>query len=296
VELPPTVTLSLWLTLLGMFAAFILGGAGITVLYHVLVRQRDPARDAGIAAFAKRLGLSYSAVDPFDLLRLPFELIRTGGQAMILNVVSGEFRGMALTAFEYRRFSRERVGDKERPWAFSCVMAALPISASEVVIERQSADAFQLGRSISRAPQIQTESVEFDRAFAVHARDPRFALSLLDPAVMGWFLTSPGDWNFEFYGSRLLCYSPLREVGQVEALITTMRDLHDRIPAVARDFAASASTATDMLRRGSLAGEPRPRRSIRVSSILVWSGVLLFLAGLVAVALYVNWSAAKGAL
>lgn len=161
-----------------MFAAFIVGGAGITVLYHVLVRQRDPVRDAGIAAFARKLGLSYFAADPFDLLRLPFELIRTGGQAMILNVVSGEFRGMAITAFEYRRFSRERVGDKERPWAFSCVIAALPTSASEVVIERQSADAFQLGRSISRAPRIQTESVEFDRAFAVHARDPRFALSL----------------------------------------------------------------------------------------------------------------------
>lgn len=294
--IPPTVTPALVLTVLGMFAVFILGGAGITVLYHVLVRQRDTVRDAGIADLARRLGLSYSAADPFDLLRLPFELIRTGGQAMVLNVVSGEFRGMAITAFEYRRFSREKVGDKERPWAFSCVMAALPISASEVVIERQSPDAFQLGRSISRAPRIQTESVEFDRAFAVHARDPRFALSLLDPAVMGWFLTSPGNWNFEFYGSRLLCYSPLREVGQVEALLTTIHDLRDRIPTVVQDFAAARSTATDMLRRATLAGEPRPRRSIRVQSILVWSGVVLFLAGLVGVALYVNWSAAKGAL
>lgn len=113
---------------------------------------------------------------------------------------------------------------------------------------------------------------------------------------MGWFLTSPGDWNFEFYGSRLLCYSPLGEVGQVEALMATMRDLRDRIPVVARDFAASASTPTDTLRHGRLAGEPRPRPSIRMTSILVWSGVLLFLAGLVAVALYVNWVAAKGAL
>jgi hypothetical protein len=285
-----------WLTVLGMFAAFIVGGAGITVAYHLLVRQRDSVRDKGISDLARRLGLSYSAADPFDLLRLPFELIRTGGQAMILNVVFGELRGMPTTAFEYRRFSRERVGDKERPWAFSCVMAGLPISASELVIERQSADAFQLGRSISRAPRIQTESGEFDRAFAVHARDPRFALSLLDPAVMGWFLTSPGNWNFEFYGSRLLCYSPLLEVAQVETLMTAMRDLRDRIPVVVQDFAAAGSTATNALKRGRLAGEPRPRRSIRVSSILVWSGVLLFLAGLIAVALYVNWSAAKGAL
>jgi len=215
---------------------------------------------------------------------------------MIMNVVWGEFREMALTAFEYRRFSRETVNGRERPWAFSCVMATLPVSASEVVIERQATDAYQLGRSISRAPLIQTESVEFDRAFLVHARDERFALSLLDPAVMGWLLTSAGNWNFEFYGTRLLCHSPLREVAQVEALLMTMRDLHDRIPSVVRDFAAASAAGNESLQRGRIFSEPQPRRSIRVSSVLIASGVLLFLAGLVATALYVYWSAAKGAL
>jgi hypothetical protein len=273
-----------------------LGAIAITVFYNVFVRQRDPARDRGISDLARKLDLRYSSTDPFDLLRLPFELIRTGGQAMVLNVVWGELQGMPLTAFEYRKFSRETVNDRERPWAFSCVMGTLPVNASEVVIEREAPDAYRLGRSISRAPAVQTESVEFDRTFSIHARDERFALSLLDPAVMGWLLTTSGNWNFEFYGSRLLCYSPLREVAQVEALMMTMRDLRDRIPSVVRDFAPAAAIGSESLQRGWLAGQAQPRRSIRVSSIALAFGVLAFLAALVGVAYYVYWSAAKGAL
>jgi hypothetical protein len=245
---------------------------------------------------AVRLGLRYSAQDPLDLGRLRFELVRSGGPALIQNVVWGEYRQMPITAFEYRRMSRESVGGKERPWAFSCVMAALPISATEVVIERQAGDAYQLGRSIHRAPRIETESVEFDRAFAVHATDPRFALSLLDPGVMGWLLTSAGNWNFEFYGSRVLCYSPVREVAQVEALMMTMRDLRDRIPSGVLDLAAVGTIGSESLRSGRLSGEREPRRPIRVSSILVPSCAVLFILIVLAIVYYVYVSAAKGAL
>jgi hypothetical protein len=282
-----------WVIWAGQFVVVILGAAGITVLYHVLIRQRDPVRDKRMSDLAGRLGLRYSAKDSLDLGRLPFELVRSGGPALIQNVVWGEYRQMPITAFEYRRLSREQVGGKERPWAFSCVMTALPISASEVVIERQSADAYQLGRSISRAPLIQTESVEFDRAFAVHARDLRFALSLLDPGVMGWLLTSPGNWNFEFYGGRVLCYSPVQEIAQVEDLMKTMHDLRDRIPSVVRDFALASATHTESLRS---AGERQPPRPLRVSSILIVAGVLLFFVVVLAITYYLYWAAAKGAL
>lgn len=249
----------------------------IIVVGNVALRWRDRLRERSYGVLARRLGLRYSADDPFELDRLPFELLRTGGAAKVTNVAWGDVHGLPVTAFEYRRLSRETMDKGEIPWAFSCVMTTLAIVAPQLKIERQSEEAYQLGRAIGAAERVRTESNEFERAFQIRCDDRRFALALLDPAVMGWLLDTPGTWSFELFGNRMLCFSPLRPLAEWESLITSLRDLRDRIPSVVWSVASVSAPTEDSLRRGALPGDPPARRPVPIRYIVV-AGVILSIA------------------
>ena len=204
-----------------LFAAALFVGAIVAI---GLWRRRP--RQGAFAAEADRLGLRYSATDPFGLLDEPFALLRWSQRSygLLDNVLWGTWRGLQVRTFEFEYSEGE---DDRR--AFSCAMVAFPGGWPTLVIRPES-----LATRVAdvAAPDVAFESEAFDRAFSVRSQDRRFASALVDARLMAWLLSLEPRWGFEIDGPWILGYRERVQPWELEGVLQTLATFVDKIPRV----------------------------------------------------------------
>ena len=206
-----------------------------------LLRVR-PRRSA-FQTEARRLGLRFSAKDPFDMLDEPFALMRWSQRSYgkLDNVVWGTWHGLQVRAFEYE-FS---VSEDDRRM-LSCVMVAIPGGWPALVIRPES---FVTRVADVAAPDIAFESEAFNRAFAVRGDDRRFANAFVDARMMEWLLSLEPRWGFEIEGPWLLAYRDRVQPWELEGVLETIETLLDQVPrAVASMYPEAVPPRPDVVR------------------------------------------------
>jgi hypothetical protein len=214
------------LTVIGAGGIF----TGLVVALVVMIPLRR-LRTKRLPFIARRLGLEYSARDPFGMTvrSFPFSvLIRNAGESApsFLNVMWGTYGGWAVRVFDYLP------GGTPNLAALTCGVAEARFGGSPMRILRvaRSADDDDL--------RVQTEWGEFNREFRVLSRDRRWALAVLDARLMVWLLDhAPRDISFELQPGAVLCWRSAPGIGneQVEVLLA-LSSFMDRIPRVVRSL------------------------------------------------------------
>ena len=195
-------------------AELLVAGAACVAIALVLIpgslRQRA---EESLASVAARNGLRHSPIDPFGSTRVAFPLFRKGDGREVQDVVWRERPdGLATRAFDFSYFveTKDDFGRVHRSHThFTCVMAQVDGSWPEVSITREgfverALDLVGLG-------DIELESDEFNRRFALRSPDRRFAVTLVDARMIDFLLSTEARFAFFVKGRWVLLVSdPVR--------------------------------------------------------------------------------------
>jgi hypothetical protein len=187
----------------------------------------DHPRKNAVEAEARRLGLRYSAKDPFAILDHPFALFRRtrrryGG---VDNVMWGTWRGLEIRVFDYEYSINE---DDIR--YLSCVVAAIPGGWPPLVIQPETlvttiADHVALH-------DIDFELEAFNRKYEVRCEDRRFAGAFVDARMMEWLMSRAPLPGFEINGRWILAYRDQVRPWHIESVLELMHGFVQHIPRV----------------------------------------------------------------
>jgi hypothetical protein len=183
---------------------------------------------------AARHGLEYSQVDPFGCTRVAFPLFRKGDGRTAENVVwRDQGNGLPVRAFDFSYYTetRDQAGNAVRSHKrFSCVMAQLDGAWPEVSITREGL--FEKALGFVGFGDIELESDEFNRRFALRCPDRRFAVTLVDPRMIGFLLSTDAQFGFFVKGRWLLVVSDPVDPELVPALMGIADAFVAHIPRV----------------------------------------------------------------
>jgi len=149
----------------------------------------------------------------------------------VSHVLSGTWKGIDVTAFEYRYTSGANAQGQANVFAYTCAVTPVPSSWPDLVVEPERlptkiADALGLR-------DIDMELEAFNRAFEVRSTDPRFASAFLDARMMAWLMTAaPAGFGVEIVGGRLLGFVPEVYPWQTESLLVTVKAFLGQVPTV----------------------------------------------------------------
>lgn len=179
-------------------AALIVAGL---VAASIAARKRREA----LATLAARLGLAYSAEHNREIAgRFEFlDRLAQGSNRCAYNVLSGEYRGHAVTAFDYHyeTHSTDSKGNRHtHHHHFSFFILRLERAFPELTVSREG-----IFSKIAQAfgyDDIDFESHEFSRKFCVRSKDKKFAYDVCNARMLEYLLAND-DLNFEIENTAL---------------------------------------------------------------------------------------------
>jgi hypothetical protein len=200
-------------------------------LVRWLLEQR---RREGIAEVAARHGLHHSAMDPFGCTRVAFPLFRKGDGRVAENVVwRDRADGLPIRAFDFSYYTErhDEAGNVVRNHKhFSCVMAQVDGAWPEVSITREGI--FEKALGLVGMGDIELESDEFNRLFALRSPDRRFAVTLVDARMIDFLLSTKAQFAFFVKGRWALLVSDPVSPELVPAFLAVGEAFIDHIPRV----------------------------------------------------------------
>jgi hypothetical protein len=203
---------------------------GVAVLQWVLQQRRRE----DVASVAARHGLQYSHMDPFGCTRVAFPLFRKGDGRLAENVVwRDRADGLPIRAFDFSYYteSRDNAGNVVRSHKhFSCVMAQVDGAWPEVSITREGILEKALG--LVGFGDIELESEEFNRLFALRSPDRRFAVTLVDARMIDFLLSTHAQLAFFVKGRWVLIVTDPVGPELVPPLIRVGETFVEHIPRV----------------------------------------------------------------
>jgi hypothetical protein len=217
-------------------ALFVLGLIAVIAVAGISFYLRQKRRDE-LAAVAKRLGLTYSIEDTANCLALPFALFDKGDGRGTENLLVGTWSGLAVRGFDYWYYdeSTDANGNRSRSYSrFSCAVTSVDAALGALSIARENV-LTRLADSVG-LDDVQFELEDFNRAFNVKSRDPRFANALVDQRMMRWLMTSPRDVAFETSGPWVLVWCHRVPPAEIPGLFETLKGFRDQIPRVVFDL------------------------------------------------------------
>lgn len=201
------------------------------VLIPWLMAQRGGETIESVAA---RHGLQHSAVDPFGCTRVAFPLFRKGDGRTTEHVVWRERPdGLATRAFHFSYYveTKDDFGGVHRSHThFSCVMAQVDGAWPEVSITREGL--MEKALDLVGLGDIELESDEFNRRFALRSPDRRFAVTLVDARMIDLLLSTDAQFGFFVKGRWVLLVSDPVDPPLVPALMRLAETFVDTIPRV----------------------------------------------------------------
>jgi len=196
-----------------------------------LVRAK---RAAEISEIASRAGLQYSSEDPFDCTRVAFGLFTKGDGRSAENVMwlePGDGHVYRVFDFSYYIEHRGENGEAQRTYhRSSCALALVGSAWPDISIVREGL----MDKVITKMAggDIDFESEEFNRTFAVHCADRRFASALIDPQMLEFLLSTRGELNFELKGRWLLVWTDPVKPTFMPGLLRIAEQFVSHIPPV----------------------------------------------------------------
>jgi hypothetical protein len=205
----------------------IVGVVAVIVVLAVLGYINAQKRRQAMLELAAWLGLRFDPGNDRDLARRYsfLDKLRAGSNRYAFNILSGDYQGHGVTAFDYH-YETHSTDSKGRRQThhhyFSCFILRLPRSFPELVIGREG-----FFSKIAQAfgyDDIDFESHEFSRKFCVRSPDKKFAYDVCHARMMEYLLAND-DLTIEIdqnslaltFGSRL---TPERIEPNLKRLVT----------------------------------------------------------------------------
>jgi hypothetical protein len=214
----------------------ILAGIGLFYVSYIKAKKRREA----FAAFAAQQGFAYVAADNSLAGRWGGTPFQTGDNWRALNVLSGQFQGHPMVAFDYSYQTHTTNGKGQRRTTthkFGVVVMQLPAPLPNLEVSHEGI----FGGAVANAlgfGDIRFESEQFNRAFRVTAQDQRFGHAVIHPQMMEMLLAR-GEIAWRIEGNSLVGWDagPHTPV-QIMNRLQLLQLVSDNIPPyVWRDYA-----------------------------------------------------------
>jgi len=188
----------------GWVVALVIAGAiAVGVASWYLAKKRREA----FAVFANAHGLTYARRDLEGIVDHPFRLFSKGDGRRVENVLSGEWRGNPMRAFDYWYYEESTDSDGNRTkttYRYTCCLLEIEAAFPPLALTRENV--FTRMADGLGFRDIEFESPDFNKRFQVKAKDRRFAFSFVDARMMKWLLALAGKEEFEVAGGWLLVF------------------------------------------------------------------------------------------
>jgi hypothetical protein len=216
---------------------FIIGWLVIVAIGGIAATIRAK-RDREIPGIAAKAGLKYSDADPFDCTRVKFHLFSKGDGCSAEHVMWRESpNGHQFRTFDFEYYDEYKGegGRLERAYhRSSCAMALVGSSWPEITIVREGV--FEKLLNALAGGDIDFESEEFNRLFAVRCLDRRFASALIDAQMLDFLMSTKGELNFELKGRWLLVWTAPVHPRLMPGLLRVAEEFVAHIPPVVWDL------------------------------------------------------------
>jgi hypothetical protein len=212
-----------------IFGLFVLIAIGLAYYQY----QARRARKAALASFAAAHAMSYSEIDPFDLLREPFALFQKGDGRGIENVMDGTWQALPVRVFDYWYYEESTDSEGHRSTTYSrfdCALTPIETACAPLTISHENL--FTRLADHLALHDIQFELDDFNREYTVHSSDRKFANDFLDQRMMRWLLANGDGYSFEVIGDRLLCFCKQIDAERFPALLETLAGFRSQVPQV----------------------------------------------------------------
>lgn len=199
-----------------------------------IAAARRAKRRQDAALIAARAGLQFESTDPFDCTRIAFQLFSKGDGREATNVMwrdTDDGHSYRVFDFAYYEEHRDEYGRVNKTYhRSSCALALVGSAWPDITIWREGVldkmfDAISGG-------DIDFESEEFNRLFAVHCSDRRFATALIDPQMLEFLLGTRGELSFQLKGRWLLVWSDPVPPKLMPGLLHVAEEFVQHIPKV----------------------------------------------------------------
>jgi hypothetical protein len=233
----------------GDYTTFVIFGiiAVIVSIAGTIVGYRAMKRRVELEAIAAKAGLQYSESDPFGCTRVAFPLFRKGDGRGAENVVWRDHEdGRSFRAFDFWFYdeSEDQYGRTSRSYhRYSCALAYMGSSWPELVITKEGL--LEKAYSALGSGDIDFESEEFNRTFAVRCDDRRFASAFIDARMIELLLTTKGELSFALRGRWLLVWRKPVPARLVPGMLVLAERFVEAIPRVVWDLYPSTFTKDD---------------------------------------------------
>jgi hypothetical protein len=194
--------------------------------------QREQKRRALLLQWAAANNWTFEARDDQWCGRWTGEPFNEGDHRRALNVLTGLWKGKPFASFDYSyqtHTSDGKGGQSTTTHHYAVSSVQLPTYLPRLQVTPENL-LTRLGNAVG-ITDIELESEDFNRAFRVHANDPKFASDVLTPRTMQMLLTRPHfSWRIE--GADILCWEQgEQQPAEVMARVATMLDVVAGIPS-----------------------------------------------------------------
>jgi len=156
-------------------------------------------------AHSRSLRFNPAKIHDMDSRYGDFKCLHRGRNRHALNIITGQFDGREITAFDYRYTTGS--GKNRQTHNFSAMIVAAPIPLKPLFIRREGF--FDKVTEFFGADDIDFESAEFSRKFFVKSPDKKWAYDVIHQRMMEYLLGAPKH-SIQFAGDSIIAWSALR--------------------------------------------------------------------------------------
>lgn len=221
----------------------------VVIVLAIFHAARNRQRQAKWRELAREMDCHYSPTDPFGTHRvLTQPLFQQGHSRHVSNLLSGQYQGNQIRCFDYRYTIGS--GKNSHTYFFTCALLKSPVLFQTLVI-RPEGIGDKIGHFLG-VHDVQFESDEFNRRYAVQCQDAKFAFDVVHARTMQ-FLLGATDLAIQASGFTVLIYgtrgqAPMAFLGQeVRRLLDFGRAFISLLP----DYLPQVDVAAVELPQGS---------------------------------------------
>ncbi|HMK10971.1 MAG TPA: hypothetical protein VK461_05295 [Acidimicrobiales bacterium] len=199
------------------------------VSLSMMIGERNRYR--ALTASAKRAGLQFSPMDPFDSASPPFDLFRKGDGRGTENVIWRDGSPHPIRVFDYWWFDEyeDENGVKHRTYQRrTCATAEVGWMWPQLSLQRENL--VSKAASVLGARDIEFESEEFNRTFFVTCEDRKFANAFLDAQMIDLLAATKGLVEMEVHNKWILLHAKRLKGNELAPLYKLTETLVARIP------------------------------------------------------------------
>jgi hypothetical protein len=237
----------------GMFggATGVLGGTSALVWWST---RRSEHRDQEARSDGSDLGLAYQQESTSTSVRdLAIALTSAGDHNKLRRVLSGNWRGNAVTLFDYY-YEATSVDGPTLQWNFNGALVRGTFNTEPIVIRTETLLTRLSATMGNRDLELGDEA--FDRLYNVRSNDPAAVHRILGSGVRSWLTENGRDFNFLIARKAVLCMAKEGTASRPELLELTLRfrDLVSKAAATS----PTVDTESDSPEAQEAAGEVEP--------------------------------------